>query len=262
MEFASQEEGLQFNSSGLKECIESGGVFYCGGPGSYFFLGSSDCGKNFLLEHQIRQALNSGIWWNQVMVVSSTAAHSHQWKFLIQIFGKENVCFREHPDSILIEHAQRKKECEDMMKQFTEEEDYKNWMRTTQRLTIVDDQAGLVNLSNSTSNPYYNYVATNRHVYGYCCFLIQFRSNTGPGFIINSRAILSFAGDDESIKKIFNNLSYPKFKEEKDKIAEWCSQDYNWILFLNKLKCVGKRPKFPVFVEKVQKNKQIKCFYY
>lgn len=258
----SNDGGEAYNTSSLKNRIEWSGLFDCGGPGTYFFLGSSDCGKNYLLEHQIRQAVKCGTRWEQVLVISSTAAHSTQWKFLHDIFYTDNICFRSDPEYMLLEHEQRKKECEDMMNSLNSEEDYEIWKRATQRLTIVDDQAGLLNLTASSQNPFYNYVATNRHVSGYCCILIQFRSNTGPGFLINSRAIMSFAGDDESIKKIFSNLGYPGMKDEKDKISEWVSNDYHWILYFNKLKINERRPTFPIFVHPVKKNKSLETEYF
>ena len=234
----------------MEEAVSEKGVFQSGGVGLYVFLGASDSGKNYCLEHQIRQAVLNGMQWRQVLIISQTAAHSHQWDFLKQLFPIEDICIRKNPSDLILENKQRTKECEDMFKLLSPEA-YEEWKIATQRLVIIDDQAGVINFSSSVSNPYYNYIATCRHLCSWTMLLVQYRSNTGPGFIMNCRVILSWAGDEESMKKVFSLLSIPGYKKNLERIQQWMSTRYNFVLLWKCWDFVNPITKTPMYVEKV-----------
>lgn len=240
----------------MQEAISNNGVFNIGGAGLYVFLGASESGKNYCLEHQIRQAAKNGVWWRQVLVISQTAAHSHQWDFLRELFDPENVCIRKSPEDLISENKQRTKECEEMFKLLPVGA-YEEWKISTQRLIIVDDQAGIINFSASVSNPYYNYIATCRHLCSWTMLLVQYKSNTGPGFIMNCRAIFTWAGDEESLKKICSLLSIPNAKSHTERIQEWLATRYNFVLFWKCWKPNVPITKTPMFVEAVSEPNKL-----
>lgn len=240
----------------MQEAVSSSGIFNIGGAGLYVFLGASESGKNYCLEHQIKQALANGIRWRQVLIISQTAAHSHQWDFLKQLFDPQDICVRKNPEDLITENRQRTKECEDMFKILTTQA-YEEWKIATQRLVVIDDQAGIINFSASVSNPYYNYIATCRHLCSWTMLLVQYKSNTGPGFIMNCRAILTWAGDEESLKKIFSLLSIPDYRSHIEEIQEWLATRFNFVLFWKCWRLNLPITKKPLYIEKVTENNKL-----
>lgn len=244
----------------VSKLISEQGIIKTGGYGLYVLLGESGSGKNVCLQHQLFQATDMDVNWNQVLVVSQTQQISHQWDYLRDIFEERRICFRSDPKDVLVAHKQRVTECNKMFKTL-EQEPYEEWLQNTARLVIIDDQAGIIDMNASAHNPYYNFIVTCRHVCTTVMLLVQFRSNTGPGFLTNCRAILSWASDEDTMKKVFSCLSMKKSSQELDSIQQWIQKKYHFCLFWKNWNLSIEKPRSPMYCEAVKTDRKINMFY-
>ena len=240
----------------------SKGLFFGGGVGTYIFLGKTNAGKNYMLEHAIMQAFTkASIRWENIVVYSPTATLSGNYDFLKSIVGRGGFVLAEHEEELycIVEDRKRRVERVNNSKGLTSEQKRK-YVRDTQILIIIDDFAGLTNTSSSTNNRLFNLVSTSRHMGIWLCFLTQYSKILGPAWWQNCRAVVSF---DSSIRS-FNALAQDIGDEvselssnEKKIIQRWPSGTrYGFVIWWN-FWFGYEKPHIPWLMQPVNKNSLI-----
>lgn len=173
--------------------VERKGLFYGGGVGTYVFLGKTNCGKNYALKHAILHARQNSIRWDNVIVFSRTAKLSGDYDYLGALVGEKNLVLTEDESEIhtMVDH--RRKVVEKVRGAKGVPSGEKDaYLRSTSILLILDDFAGVTNMSSSGSNKFFQLVSTSRHLHIWCCILCQYTKTIGPSFWQNCRAVMSF----------------------------------------------------------------------
>lgn len=181
------------------------GLFFGGGVGTYVFLGKTNAGKNYMLDHSIKMGMQkANLKWDNIVVFSTTAGVSGNYEWLRGLVDKGKFVIVEDEEELhsIVEHrrstVKRIRGAKGIPSRTKDE-----YIRKTSILVIVDDFAGITNTSTSTGNRIFNLVSTSRHLGIWLCLLTQYSKTIGPAWWQNCRAVVSF---DSSIRT-FQGLS-------------------------------------------------------
>lgn len=243
--------------------VQKNGIFLSGGPGTYVLLGPTDSGKNFLFEHQMRQAYNTGLEFSSVISYSSTDTFSESLDFVETICDSEWWYRAEQPDEILTAFAIRsahlthlsKVGCPIMGRPRTKQE-IKEYCSEYPIAVILDDMGGKINLSRSNSE-WYNLITTARHLGIYFFILIQYKATVGPGFWTNFRAIISFDRNIDTLKTLAKQAGFSEYKKYETQVSKWLGTHHAFSLWWLSWKIAKNRPEIPWLCSPVTQGKVI-----
>lgn len=185
------------------------GLFFGGGIGTYMFLGKTNSGKNYFLKHAIDHAyFKTHIKFDNVLVFSRTAKVSGDYNYLEDYV--DEGCFSILASQRELQQCvdQRTLEVEKVRgNKALSDKEVESWLRESAILIILDDFAGVTNMSSTISNPIFNLVTLSRHLGIWLCFLTQYSKIIGPGYWQNSRAVVSFDSSDRAFKSATECIS-------------------------------------------------------
>lgn len=216
------------NNKALNQVCREG-LMSAGGPGTYVFLGPTGCGKNFLLEHQLRAlfaAKQHSI--TNALYFSSTGQFNESYDFLKNVLPPTKV-------KLIKKYSHLLKMLEDRTQRITQAAEtlptkWKAWREQTQKLVIMDDFAGSINLSSPT-NPLLTKISTMRHLGVWLILLIQYKACIGPGMYINSKLVFTFDTSRKSFETL-RDASGCNVDAEKNAIMDWpTKQEHNFVIW-------------------------------
>ena len=184
----------------------SQGMFSAAGVGTYIFLGKTNSGKNYMLEHAIRHAFaRTSITWENIVVFSRTAKLSGNYDFMKDMVGPGHFAIIGSLETLYGIVAHRSKTVEKMKKSLKNSH-FMEWLKGSSVLMILDDFAGFTNVSSSSNNPLFNLVSTARHLGIWLCILSQYNKIIGPAYWQNCRAVVSFDTSGPPFKSLIEHI--------------------------------------------------------
>ena len=198
-------------------------IFKIGGYGTYHLLGTSDCGKNFLLDHQLRIATKQdNIRYRNIAILSTTSG-----------VNKDFANFREYCEDLYftekfdyIENIMKKAKYElelSVAEGFNEEE----WKKKNRSLIIVNDFVGEKNLS-TAFNKLVAFTTKARQFGIDVVCLTQHKAINHPLMYSNSRIICNFEKNESSTKEL-KKVCFPT--ADIKEIIRWNMEEYCFTLW-------------------------------
>ena len=245
--------------------VEQQGIFVCGGPGTYIFLGPTDSGKNVCFRHTLIQAYNNGLVFSGVISYSTTSGFSDSLDVIEEVSDTDRWAKAKTPDELLAVFNHRVEHFNAMGLMVDPElgrprtkSEIKQWGQDHPLLFILDDFGGKVNMSRNTDNPWYTLITTARHLGIYFVMIIQYNKAIGPSFWNNPRAVISFDRNVKVMKMIAEGGGFGKYcNKVSSQLVKWSSKQYAFTLWWISWKLPSERPMLPWMVHPVNENNDL-----